>query len=390
MINNSARSNIIPTKQHKKRQSPLRFFALLFTLRSLREPALIVGLAICHITLLSFYIAPNSYEGDDMLVILGANKDSRLFEDFRNFWQLDRKNENAAWGIKVFVNEKTGFIQGILLAGADTVLYARKFSKCPFQLPFGLTFNNDTVLLHSKLGKDLSVSGNNAYKFCQKDIITEATYGDSANSRIVLLKFSAAPKAAKIAISETTKPAPTGKNKIAEQRKLLEQGFAMPPYKKTKSHIVIKGSEFKKAILSVFDAWQQSGFKAIKTTARKERNFWNYKFTYNTSLKIPGEKYNMLYSFPFITTQLDFVSVLKEADTYDKSFGKTYTVLEKELTDNFPISDGWVSSCISSPGKVKLATLEFRNDNYGAIILDYSKNPKGRHILYLRFLLFSS
>jgi hypothetical protein len=98
----------------------------------------------------------------------------------------------------------------------------------------------------------------------------------------------------------------------------------------------------------------------------------------------------MLYSYPFATSQLDFVVVIKESGFYDKSFETEYHKFEKLLVDNFPASEGWASSCLPGGKKTKIPTLEVRNDKYGAVILDYTQSPKGGHVLFLRFLLFSN
>ncbi len=155
---------------------------------------------------------------------------------------------------------------------------------------------------------------------------------------------------------------------------------------KTESPAVL----FKKALMNVFIAYKESNFYSIKSSPRTYNNFWNYQYTYATKLKIPGEKFNMLYSFPFIGSPLDFVSVIKEADAYDASFATTYKDFEKKLMQSFPASEGWVSSCIPNKESKTLSDLEFNHDSYGSVVLDYSRNPKGRHILYLRFLLYST
>ncbi len=98
----------------------------------------------------------------------------------------------------------------------------------------------------------------------------------------------------------------------------------------------------------------------------------------------------MIYKFPFVYSESDFVVVIKEADHYDESFETAYHSFEKKLLDNFKPSEGWVSACISGSNKAKLPDLEVRNDDVGAIILDCSQNPRGKQVLYLRFLFFSN
>ena len=147
-------------------------------------------------------------------------------------------------------------------------------------------------------------------------------------------------------------------------------------------------SEFKQAILDVLKSCREAGFWDIRTTARTAGNFWNYKFTYSTRLKIPGERFNMLYCFPFDYSKPDFVSVLKESGVYDSSFEAVYRQFEKKLMKDFTSKDGWTASCINNVGNEKLPDLEFHHSYLGSVILDCSKNAQGRYILYLRFLWY--
>jgi hypothetical protein len=49
--------------------------------------------------------------------------------------------------------------------------------------------------------------------------------------------------------------------------------------------------------MSVIESGEEM-FKDIKRAPSTISNFWNYEYTYTTSIAIPREKYNMLYSFP--------------------------------------------------------------------------------------------
>lgn len=157
---------------------------------------------------------------------------------------------------------------------------------------------------------------------------------------------------------------------------------------KTTTTTVVKSYSFKTGILAVFNAFRESGFYSIKNSPRSSGNVWNYKYTYATKLRIPGEQYNMLYSFPFENSQMDFVSVLKESDSFD-GFEAAYKEYEARLMESFPKSEGWIGTCLPNYDKSKISDFEIRNDKYGSVILDYCKTPRGRHVLYLRFLLYS-
>lgn len=147
-------------------------------------------------------------------------------------------------------------------------------------------------------------------------------------------------------------------------------------------------SPFKKAILDVLKSFRESGYWDIRTAARTGSNFWGYKFTYTTRLKIPGEKFNMLYCFPFDYSKPDFVSVLKESSGYDSSFEAVYRQFEKKLLKEFTPAEGWTGSCIINVGQEKLPDLEFHHDYLGSVVLDYSRSAQGKYILYLRFLWY--
>lgn len=191
-----------------------------------------------------------------------------------------------------------------------------------------------------------------------------------------------------------TVTAESGNKKNEEFKRNVEKSVfesSTAPVKSTAATTSATGttSSFKKAILDVFKSYKESAFSSIKGGSRSSSNFWNYKYTYSTKLKIPGEQFNMLYSFPFPTSTLDFVSILHEGESFDATFKTMYKDFEKKLMENFPASEGWTSSCIVNKESSAFSDLEFKNDKYGAIVLDYSKSPKGRHVLYLRFLLYN-
>ena len=163
---------------------------------------------------------------------------------------------------------------------------------------------------------------------------------------------------------------------------------ASPPesLKGTSDTVVVPA--FKQAILRVFHSFYEAGYWDIRVGPRTAANSWNYQNTYSTRIKIPGEKFNMLYCYPTATSSMDFVSVLKESDSYDPKLDALYHEFEKRLMKEFSSSEGWVASCIINAGREKLPDLEIHKDNYGSVVLDYSRTPQGRYILYLRFLMY--
>ena len=326
------------------------------------------------------------YEENNLLLVLSESKNSQQFKAFSDFWQLDTRHENKFKGIKLNVNQGTGKVESILLTGKNTEEQGIKFSKCTSKLPFGLSMDDDSVTLFGKLG-DGQFKSTNVLRFYQQGIVIEAAY---KGGEMAFMKFykkeekNTSVAQARIAV----KPEQGQKSSLNEKTRAEQAAFAARAAK-IKSKPAVAGSPFKNAVMDVFKTSKESGFWKVKGDQRKGSNFWNYKFAYNTKLKIPGEKYNILYSFPFSYSTLDFVSVIKESDAQDQSFEVAYHLIEKQLLESFPASEGWVGACIPNTDGSKLSDIEIMNDRYGSVILDSAKNPKGRYVLYLRFLLFS-
>lgn len=300
------------------------------------------------------------YTGENLLSVIGMNPSAIEFKPIKEFWLLDKNLENEYGGIKFFVNPVSGKVESIVIAGEGFLSNGKKFLKCSSPLPYNLLLSDDTATLRSKLGDGEKVMGKNALRFYVATNAIEVSYSNSKDGKIYSIKFYNGVKPA-VVVGQATNNSNAVKTKFDNKRKQLEA-----------------------------KAYRESNFFSIKNGLRSSSNFWKYHYTYSTKLKIPGEKYNLLYSFPFQNSPLDFVSVIKEADSYDASFLSTYKDLEKKLMREFPDTEGWMASCIPNKESKALSDLEFTNDRYGSIVLDYSKNPNGKHILYLRFLLYSN
>jgi hypothetical protein len=333
-----------------------------------------------------------SYDGNNMLLLLGQSNTSQTFKDFTKFWLLDDVLENRSRGVKVFVNPVNNKIESITITGEVADLSDTKFSKYHGKLPVNINLEDDTAALSAKLGHSEKLPGRTTLRFrCGSNLKIDATYSNFKKGKITYLTFSnesGKPLVLAEVLSALKKRASTN-SPVQTQAPVATQALPKGALKVKAVNTAVL-PPLKKAIFDVFNASRESSFASIKGSNRAEGNFWNYKYTYGTSVKIPGEKYNMLYSFPFITSQLDFVSVLKESDSYDKSFEVIYHDFEKQLTANFPASEGWIATCLPAKDKNPLPNLEFRNDAFGAVILDHTRNPTGKHILYLRFLLFAN
>lgn len=315
-------------------------------------------LLLCLLVLSSF--ADSDFTGENLLSVLGMNTSSKEFSEVYSFWLLDKNLENSSGGIKLVADNATGTVTAAIVAGANFTANKQSFSPCTSKLPWGISLKDNLAGLVQKLGSFEKTNHAHTYCFKHGNILVDVTFNDA--SVISSLKFY--------------NPNPAAMTHIAP--------VAVPP-----TAPAVKNA-FKQAILNVFSTYRLSGFYSVKATQRNSSNFWHYKYTYNTKLKIPGEQYNLLYSFPFINSPLDFVSVVKESYSYDASFENSYRQYEKKLMDSFPAADGWVATCIPNKESKTVSDLQFTNNRYGSVILDYSKNPKGKHILFIRFLLYSS
>lgn len=343
--------------------------------------------AMFIIALTSF--SPVDYTGNNVLTALGMDPDSKEFKPIKDFWLLDKNYQSNYGGIKFVISTMYGRVESVVIAGENFQVNGVKFLKCTSPLPYNILLSDDTAALHAKLGDGQKILGRNAIKYYKDNITIEAAYTDLDKGKINSLKFYYGSRPVAAPPKPEVKQQPVAAAKLEENRRQLEkQTFYNPPV--VSAPIETATLPFKAALLNVFKAYRESYFAAVKGAERSSGNFWNYKFTYTTKLKIPGEKYSMLYSFPFITSPLDYVSVIQESDAYDVSFKTTYREYEKKLLQSFPASDGWKASCIVNKESKTLSDLEFTNDRYGSVVLDYSKSPKGRHILYLRFLLFGN
>lgn len=351
---------------------------------------------IVLVILLSFFyfhqlFATDEYAGNALLLLLGSNTTAKEFKPVKEFWLLDKNFENNVEGIKLSVNTITDKVESVLIAGESWQVNGTTFSKCRSALPYGILLTDGPVALTTKLDEGQKLLGRNTLKFSKDKITIEVSFTDANLVTINAIKFfKEVPVISEEEKITEEKKISYSKIKNQEKYRQLEKStfLDVTPTQTVSDTSTI--APFKKAILDVFKSYNESNFYSIKSDVKSSANFWNYQFTYSTKLKIPGEKFNMLYSFPFYQSPLDFVSIIKEADAVDQTFVSSYKAFEKKLMENFPAADGWVSSCIVNKESKALSDLQFNNDKYGSIVLDYSKNPKGKHILYLRFLLYSN
>jgi hypothetical protein len=345
----------------------------------------------------------DDYTGTRLLEILGEDKNSDAFTKFKTQYLLDKALKNPVLGIKLTaVHDSASIITALTVTAEGYEMNDIKYKQFEAALPFDISLNDDFSALEYKLGPGKGSEDDSRLKFKKDGITVNVIFKTPARKKIAYIKFSqnvgmvgpyrvdskhefamvsseaapsvilaakdARPLATKVpAKASPSKPAPVHTSAAADRR---------------------SADPFYNAIMNVIESGEEEMFKDIKKEAMSMSNFWNYKYTYSTSVSIPGEKYNMLYSFPFQSSQLDFVSVLDEADGKSPSIAAKYAEVEAKLKAYFKPSEGWsYSYTVNQEDPKGIKDFELKNPKLGSIVLDYSTNPYGKHVLYLRFLL---
>lgn len=337
--------------------------------------------------LLSFIDPSGDYSGDNLTSVLGKNSASLEVKSFANFWLLESDWSNMYGGLKLSVSKPTSTIDTIWVAGKG---YGNLMI-CTSPLPFGILLSDDKTALTQKVKSEPILVENNLLFETPSCIMQVLLNKDGS---IQALKFFLGKLVVKPLEKERQRtnypPPPPVNTKLESAKKALyESAFSYNDVAKEIPSVVKKSTPFKQAIDSIFDAYKNSGLKSIKGDLRTRQNFWNYKYTYSTKIKVPGELFNMIYSFPFSSSQLDFVSIVQESNAIDNNFIFSYKTMEKELALNLTEEEGWSIVRTSNKESKILSDVEFKNSKKGSVILDYSRNPSGKNILYLRFLFFS-
>jgi len=371
-----------------------------------------LSLFLLLFSLTSFTYA-QKYQGDALLSILGQQKDSsETYKAFAREWGLGRKTAMPEKGIKVNKNSETGRIIAISFAGKGYEVGDVKFNKFEGQMPFGLSMSDDDTALRNKLGvpkKDAETVS----KFAKNGLSIIATFSNKSKTKLQVVKISLGfgvleynPNADENSdVSSDAKNEPVKEVKESTDVKKVEPASSkekivisetMPADFSTSksaprntSATLSKKSEFYKRVMEVMEAGSESYFESIQEPSETTvSNFWNYKYTHKSTVKIPGEKYNFIYRFPFATSQKDFVVVLKDGN-YDASFKQTYDEFLSKIKADFTPAEGWkYTNPLDENANFPLKDFEAQNAKYGSVVLDYHQNPQGQSVLYLRFLLY--
>ena len=275
------------------------------------------------------------YNGNHLLEILGEDKNSEAFKKFKTQFLLDKSFKNTSLGNKLTATHDTNtIITAITVTSAGCELNDTKFKQFNETLPFDISFNDDAAALEQKLGSGKGGDDEAKLKFKKDGITINVFFKTAARKKITYIKFTqnvglVGPyrldgKHELPVITETQPTAEPTKN-----IKPVAAKSTIPAATKPIDKAPI--DPFYKSIMTVIESGEEEMFKDIKKEATAKSNFWNYKYTYATSVVIPGEKYNMLYSFPFQSSPLDFVSILEETDAANPIIEAKYKEVEEKL-----------------------------------------------------------
>ena len=344
------------------------------------------------------YVHAGDYTGNKLLEVLGEDRNGEVVKKVREEYSLDKSLKSIEQGVKLTAAHDSGSVVTAIMLTSSTDINDVKYKPYTGGVPFGITFDDGEKSLIEKLGEAKGSSDETRLKFKKDGITINVVFRSSGRKKIAYIKFTQnvgmiGPYRAPV-ILQAPKIAEIKHDSIASEQRLVEKtGSAPVVVSEAIGSSIEKAakpskSQFYHAIISVIESGEEEMFKDIKRAPSTLSNFWNYKYTYTTSIVIPGEKYNMLYSFPFEKSQLDFVSVLEESNGYSSAIANKYVEVEALLKQDFPLSEGWTYEYIANPEDPHgPMDFELKSAKLGSIVLDNSVNPAGKHVLYLRFLL---
>ena len=362
-----------------------------------------------------------NYSGNRILEILGEPKIGEATSAFRTEYLLDKILKNPEFGVKLSATrDENPVITALTLTNAGFEINEIPFKQYKGAMPFGLTWEDTEETLTAKLGSP-KANSEEKVKFKKDGISIFVFFKNAAHKKITHYKFSQNITAIgpyridgnhDVVNAKTAEATPTKNdgtkdvaldtknstaNRISNARNAANAATAAAVATKpatfgatvSAAATMKSKSPFYNAIMNVFESGEDELFKDMKRGSFGQANFWNYKHTYATNISIPGEKYNMLYSFPFATSQLDFVSVLEETEGGSMvDLQAKYVEIENKLKEDFKLNEGWVYNYIPNHDNPKgPKDFELKNSKLGSVVLDHSINPQGKQVLYLRFLL---
>ena len=103
--------------------------------------------------LFPFLLLAQQFQGDNLLQILGQNRDSsERYKSFAKEWGLGRKTASPEKGLKISKNSETNRVTALIFAGKGFEINDIKFESFAGTVPFSLAVSDDYNALLSKLG----------------------------------------------------------------------------------------------------------------------------------------------------------------------------------------------------------------------------------------------
>ena len=295
------------------------------------------------------------------LAILSFINESVLcnsFTEYRATHQIGNQLSSPSLGIKFYTNPNRQTITAVLLAYDSLIIDFKKYNRFTGKIPFAIQ-NRDVIKSMISDGFSLSDSSSLSYIFVKDKLKSEYIFSDKTKQILNYTLWS---------LNENF-------IEVDKDFKTIDVSLNEPNF----DYLV-------KAIITVLSSSSDLRVKGISQNSMLKNNLWNYKYVYNTDLKIPGELYSMVYSFPFQYSQKDYVSVLAESG-YSNNISQTYYRFLKQLRNSFKEDNGWLSYAEKNPNtRSLLDDVYFKHPSYGTFVLDYSQTPKGKEVVYLRFL----
>lgn len=349
-----------------------------------------------YLALITFYINSYAQAPYEPSAVLGKGLETEEVSAYKNYWMLDKRYTNPEKGIKVYINRDLATVSGILFSSKGYENNEVKYEEFKGMLPLNLNFADNEETILARCGKPWKKS-ETAFKYKQDRVIIQITFKSDKRKKIDFVKLILdnefiEPSTISQSNAGSQNQSESSANTITETQKVVPKSenisVKVEEPKKEVIDPMKNASPFKKAMFDVINSALNNDFSEIKSSKMTAKNFWNYKFVNTTKVRVPGEKYNMLYRFPFETSQIDWVAVLDEQETYNGTIAKTHASFEKQLLSDFPSSEGWKVGYEKTDKNDELKDVKVTNSKYGSIVLDYSKSPAGKTVLYLRLILF--
>lgn len=293
-----------------------------------------------------------------ILSFINESVQSNSFSEYRATHQIGNQLSSPSLGIKFYTNSNRQTITAVLLANDSLTIDYKKYNRFTGFFPFAI-HNRDVIKSMIGDGFSLSDSSSLSYIFVKDKLKSEYVFSDKTKQILNYTLWS---------LNENF-------IEVNNDFKTIDASFNEPNF-----------DYLAKSILTVLSSSSDLKVKGTSQNPLVKKNIWNYKFVYNTEMKIPGELYSMVYSFPFQNSQKDYVSVIAETG-YSNNITQSYCSFLKQLRTSFKEENGWLSYAEKNPNtRSMLEDIYFKHPNYGTFVLDYSQTPKGKEVVYLRFL----